>query len=208
MNAELKGPPTLFVQDEISETLSPTGNHPHQEANFTLGHQKPGSEGTAPMPEEVPRTSDTSTSKFERLEVYQQIGQKVIWSIQNGQEKIKLALDPPQLGNIYMEITKDKENIRTTIWADTPGAKGILESNQTQLHKLLRDDGFNLEKFDVFVQEGMGSFQERREKWINQEERFQGGFEEDEGSSSHPLEIATVQTNLSVRGSHYVDCFV
>jgi hypothetical protein len=100
-------------------------------------------------------------------EVYQQIGRKVIWSIQNNAEKIKINLDPPELGNIYMEISREKDSIKAILWADNPTAKVALEACQTQLQKIMQNEGFKLEQFNVFLQENLGSFQERKETPLN-----------------------------------------
>jgi flagellar hook-length control protein FliK len=108
-----------------------------------------------------------SLTESGKEEVYQQIGRKVIWSIHNNAEKVKITLDPPDLGNIYMEIYREKEKIKATLWADNPTAKVALEASQTQLQKIMENQGFKLEQFNVFLHENMGSFQERKETPLN-----------------------------------------
>lgn len=102
------------------------------------------------------------TAEVEPGDVYRQIGEKVVWSLRNNQEKVRIALDPPELGSIYLEISRDKENIQTTLWADNPLTKATLENSQSQIQKIIENEGFQLEKFSVFMQQERGSFAEER----------------------------------------------
>jgi hypothetical protein len=96
--------------------------------------------------------------------VPEQISQKMVWSLGQQEEKIRLSLDPPQLGSIYMEIQRDKEQVRATLWADNPNTKQILESSQLSIQKIIETEGFSLESFDVFVEQDLSAFQESRER--------------------------------------------
>lgn len=115
------------------------------------------------MPEEVPKGQNGFFSKVESFEIYHQVGRKMVWSVQNGEERIKLTLDPPRLGNLYMEVTKEKEMVRATLWAESPVTKELLEAHRTELRRILEEGGFRLERFDVFVQQGADRFMERKE---------------------------------------------
>ena len=147
-------------------------------------------------------------SKTENLDLSQQIAEKVIWSIRNKEEKIRLTLDPPQLGTLFIELRRDKEEIKATLWADNPKTKEILENNQFQLQKTLEADGFKLGKYEVFVQKDMGSFQGNAENPIfhGQRSRKQSlGIEEAE--LAQPLEILPGVIHVA-GGSQYIDRFI
>jgi tetratricopeptide (TPR) repeat protein len=45
------------------------------------------------------------------LEIHEQVGQKVIWSLNQREEKFRLSLEPPHLGSIYMEQERIDEAI-------------------------------------------------------------------------------------------------
>lgn len=171
------------------------------------GH-KAGPELQYRAPEEIPKGQEQLLPKAEPLEIFQQIVKKVVWSINNNEEKIKLTLEPPELGNIYMEIKREEGNIRATLWADNPVTKGILEANQIQFYRILEKGGFHLEKFNVFIQPESGSFQEREENPIEYGRWGRGKYKEEKGSlSQEPFEINPVMS-LPHRGSQYVDLFV
>ena len=163
---------------------------------------------TSGVPGEMKSDQGIPSLKTDPLEIYQQIGKQALWSIKNGEEKIKLALDPPHLGNIYMEINRDKENIKATLWTDNPVTKEILETHQIQLQKILREDGFKLENFNVLVQQDMGSFQQQEEKAVHHGLWRKRGFDEEKSLSPKSLEVPPLVANLSHRGSIYVDLFV
>jgi hypothetical protein len=107
-----------------------------------------GSEGLAP-----------GAARAEILNVPEQVVQRIIWSIRNQEERIKLTLDPPDLGHLYIEISRSKDNIHATLWADNAAAKTALETGQHQIQRIMENEGFKLAKFDVFVQQDLGWFQ-------------------------------------------------
>jgi flagellar hook-length control protein FliK len=104
------------------------------------------------------------TSPPPKTEVYEQISRKMVWSLGQDEEKFRLTLDPPHLGSIYMEIQRDKEQVKATLWAENPNTRQILESNQLSIQKIIEREGFSLESFNVFVEQDLGAFQESRER--------------------------------------------
>ena len=161
------------------------------------------------MPEGVQKGRETFLSQTESLQVYQQIGKKVVWSLRNNEEKIKLTLDPPDLGNIYMEINREKGNIKATLWTDNPATKEILEAHQIQLSRILKDDGFKLEKFDVFLHQDMGSFQDREGRVLQRGPWGRDEFRDNPISAPFEVsEISPALTSRSYQGRKHVDLFV
>ena len=105
----------------------------------------------------------------QKPEVYEQVSQKMLWSFSQNEEKFRLVLNPPHLGSIYMEIQRDKEQVKATLWAENPHTKQVLESNQISIQKIIESEGFSLESFNVFVEQDLGAFQESRERMRNPE---------------------------------------
>ena len=118
---------------------------------------------------EIGRERAPGLGLTQKLEIYEQIGQKLIWSLNNREEQFRLTLDPPQLGSIYMEIQREKEHIKATLWAENPNTKTILEANQLSIQKIIESEGFSLESFSVFIEQNLGSFQESRGERMNSE---------------------------------------
>lgn len=113
---------------------------------------------------EVGSKENMSPWRSAEAEIYKQISQKIIWSIKNDQEQIKVTLEPPHLGNIYLEVTREKENIRAKILAENPLTKELIEHNYWPIQKILEKEGFRLERFDVLSQFDMGFGGEAKEE--------------------------------------------
>jgi hypothetical protein len=169
----------------------------------------------APLVSETPEAAEGTVvlprfniSKMEHLDLIQRIGGKISWSLRNNEEKIRLALEPPQLGNLLIEIHRDKEQVKAILWVDNSATKDILESSQLQLQKILEGDGFKLGKYEVFVQKDMGSFQGNDRDPVSQERGHQGNpLAQPDSTWALPSEMVGGITSTGW-GSRYVDLFV
>jgi len=130
-------------------------------------------------------------------------------SARNGVEKIRLMLDPPQLGHLYMEVTKEKDVVKAALWTESQAARELLEAHRKELYKILEESGFKLEKFDVFVQEEAGRFFEKRQnallKGNREQEDATGG---QEGLPPVPPEIHLASFGSFSRMNRYIDSFI
>jgi len=158
--------------------------------------------------EETVTLQKPQLSKTGHVDLYQQIAEKVIWSIKNNTERIRLRLDPPQMGNLLIELHRDKDEIKATLWADNPKTKEIFENNQFQLQKTLEEHGFKLEKYDVFLQNETGSFQGKGE-----EPGFHGTGRPEKSLPIHEAElnpgIEILPAAIPMVGaSQYIDRFI
>jgi flagellar hook-length control protein FliK len=144
----------------------------------------------------------------ESPEISQQVGERVLWLIRNQGERIRISLDPPELGHLFLEIHRTKENIHTTLYTDNPVTKVTLEAGQREIQRIIESEGFKMERFDVLVQQDLSRFQERRD----------GSFHSDSwGSlvpgkieaplSSEPDSFSPVPRRVH-SGSQYLDLFV
>jgi len=161
LNDEFTGFGSPASEKNGAKAVAGGENHPAKDPfglNELFGSLKPST-----VAEENGIQQKPPLSKTEHPGLYQQIAEKVIWSIRNNQEKIRLTLEPPQLGNLFIELHRNKEEIKATLWADNSKTKEILENNQFQLQKALEGHGFKLEQYEVFVQQDMGSFPGKEE---------------------------------------------
>ncbi len=191
------------------ESLPPPGQKENKQGLESLALSEPPGHPSSNSINRQTANGPPSSPRTETPEVHEQIGRQLLWSLRNNEEKIRLVLEPPELGNIYMEVKREKDLVKATLWTDNPATKEILESHQVQLQKLLKADGFALEKFDVFLQQGTGWFRERREKPVDHGPWSQGE-PEDEGTSLGPAsaEVSAIEANRFSRGGQYVDLFI
>ncbi len=146
--------------------------------------------------------------RVESPEIHQQVGERVLWLIRNQGERIRISLDPPELGHLFLEIHRTKENIQTTLYTDNPVTKVTLEAGQREIQRIIESEGFKMERFDVLVQQDLSRFQERRD----------GPFHSDSWDSLVPGKIeAPVSSEPDSfspgprrvhSGSQYLDFFV
>jgi flagellar hook-length control protein FliK len=98
----------------------------------------------------------------ETTPLYKQLSRRLVWSLNRGEEKIQIALDPPHLGTIFLELHRNRQTLEAQVWTDNSATKGLLDGQQAQLHKALEQEGFRLDRFQVVVQPDLKSFQEER----------------------------------------------
>ena len=146
--------------------------------------------------------------RLESQGIYQQVGERVLWLIRNQEERIRMSLDPPELGHLFLEIHRTKENIQTTLYTDNPVTKVTLESSQHEIQRIIESEGFKMEKFDVLVQQDLSRFQERKDSPFLPDPRssFVSGNIEAPASSA-PDSFSSVPRRMH-SGSHYLDLFV
>jgi len=144
--------------------------------------------------------------RTESFEIHRQVGRVLSWSAQAGEEKIHMRLDPPQLGELYIKVTKEREVLKATLWAENPTAKELLEIHREELRKVLEAEGFKLDKFEVFVQQETDRFVERRDASFLKGKRREDLFYE--GPASHPSDPSPLSSSGALRLSgwgHYID---
>lgn len=146
--------------------------------------------------------------RLESQGIYQQVGERVLWLIRNQEERIRMSLDPPELGHLFLEIHRTKENIQTTLYTDNPVTKVTLESSQREIQRIIESEGFKMERFDVLVQQDLSRFQDRRDSPFLPDSRsslVSGNMEAP--VSSAPDSFSPVPRRMHP-GSQYLDLFV
>lgn len=157
---------------------------------------------------EVTESYSPTSPKIEPQTVSQQVSQTAIWLIRNNEESVRITLDPPQLGHIYMVIDRSKEDIKATLWTDNPATKATLETNQPQIQKIIESEGFKLEKFDVFVQQEKGGFQGGKDDPMNPDPQSRSSPSEIRAPLSGSPDPLPALTRAVHPASKYLDLFV
>lgn len=117
---------------------------------------------------------------FYYKEIYQQIGKQVFWCLKNDREKVKLILNPPELGQIQIEVKNSQKNVEIQLWADNADTKQLLELNRDFLTNILTQDGFKLERLIIYFHQNMTHFQDRNDQSVFKEKDFRGDSQEDD----------------------------
>ena len=197
------------------ETLKPSGQLDATGPHGVLPSQGPeGLPDPSPMagrredlPSESPRL-DTADIP-EDAKIYQHISKGMVRSFTRHGEKIELALEPPELGSLFIEVKRENGSLKAILWTDNPETKSMLENNQTHLHKLLKEDGLALEKFDVVFHQDTKSFHERERAPGSHQGRGEKKSKEDGISAlSDPLELRGPSTRAARSGEYSLDLIV
>lgn len=195
----------FFEENGDSSSLNMKEHKPKEFLfNHSIGSPKP-----IPSPfKEIENPPHPLPFKMDPFEIYQQISKQIIWSLKNNGERIQMVLDPPQLGSLLLEIDREKGNLRTTIWAENIVTKEILEHHQIQLEKILRGEGFKLEKFEVLLQQDMGTLHHRDDTFGDRRQPQEGHKGESLYSPLSSIDTLSTERILFPQGSQYVDLFV
>lgn len=63
--------------------------------------------------------------------------------------EITVRLDPPELGMVRVRVVTQGENVKITLHSDSPEARQVLQQRHDDVKTILRNEGFNLDGFDV-----------------------------------------------------------
>lgn len=63
--------------------------------------------------------------------------------------ELTVRLDPPELGAVRVRVFTQGDNVRVTLHADSPEARTVLQQRHDDVRDVLRNEGFNLDGFDV-----------------------------------------------------------
>lgn len=198
-----------FILDEFEGVRRISEGEIAFDQNGHSGNIRPENSERLVIQDETELGLPSSQTKIEPSEVYQQIGKQIIANLKNNEERIRLTLDPPELGCIHVEIKNEQKKVELFFWADRAVTKDLLESNRVLLVEILRKDGFRLERLEIFFHPEEGSFQNERETQIGQNRKF---FKETRKAgkyqSEKSIEISPVIPKYFLSGTNYIDLIV
>lgn len=87
---------------------------------------------------------------FERS-VVDQIVSKASLVNRNGQQEMRIQLDPPSLGTVKIQVSVNGNKVNTSMVADNSIARDIIERNMGQLRNSFSDQGFKVDQMSVNV---------------------------------------------------------
>jgi hypothetical protein len=157
---------------------------------------------------EIKQASAALSERPDPQAVFQQVGQRILWLVRKNEERIRITLDPPELGQVFLEIDRHKEHIKTILWTDNPATKANLETSQGEIQRIIESEGFKLEKFDVFVQQDPGWFQGRKENPRKPDFWEARMLAEEKGSSANSTESIPGRTPAPHLASRYLNLLV
>ncbi len=91
----------------------------------------------------------------ERIELARSIGRQIarnaVVSVRNGQTHVLLQLRPPSLGTVRMHLTTENQTVSARMVVENEVVRQAVEQHVQHLRSVLRNEGFNLDRFEVSV---------------------------------------------------------
>lgn len=81
-------------------------------------------------------------------------------SLNNGFGRVRITLDPPNLGTVNLEIVIRKERVEVVMTADNAGVQQALQSRAEDIRTALQRQDLKIETFQVLLQENTANHQQ------------------------------------------------
>ena len=116
-----------------------------------------------------------------------QIVQKAVLSLHNGQHEVQLELKPDFLGHIRMQIVSEGQHVAIKMVAEFPFVKDMLENNLHQLKADLQAQGLDIDELEVSVAHDSHAGNEPdKNTEAARLQAVKNGTDSDDGSSEEP----------------------
>jgi len=133
-----------------------------------------------------------------------QIVQKAVLSLHNGQHEVQIDLKPDFLGHIRMQIVSEGHQVAIKIVAEFPFVKDMLENNLHQLKAELQTQGLDIDELEVSV--AHDSHKEGDAHQTDKTAKVQAagnGTDIDDGSSEEPGQSQSIGGTMTETAIDY-----
>ncbi len=77
------------------------------------------------------------------------VERQVLAALRQGRDEVRVALYPPQLGQVVIRLALDGQKVRVSMRAANGDAEDVLQAGEARLRDALGQEGFELSGFDV-----------------------------------------------------------
>jgi flagellar hook-length control protein FliK len=131
-----------------------------------------------------------------KTQTLDQIVQKAVIHLKNGQHEARIDLKPDYLGHVRMQVITENHQVTVKILTEFSFVKDLIENNAHQLKADMQQQGLNVDKLEVSVSNGRddrADSQGRGER-LNRRRQFSG-----HGDAGHLEEDVRMQTGPTRR---------
>jgi len=132
-----------------------------------------------PLEKEVVAIRDSASGGAPRqsaktipLHVLNQVGRQIGLSLRRGENQFKLQLKPPHLGSVQLEMVMKDNILKVAIVAEHQSVKDLLLSHVHELREALVEQGVELHKVDVEINQNFSQSLNNSEKGFNQRQAW------------------------------------
>lgn len=174
------------------ESVEPTGQRPEREISpETLEPRLAAAQADQLAGGSVAGEKSEASPELVR-QVAHQVARAVRGGLNRGEERVRLRLSPPELGEVRLDLKLHGANLKVILVAETQMAREALQASIPELRISLAEQGLRLEEFGVFVrQDGAEGFaflgreqagQQQAEAQAEPGPQVQGGAEPEAGA--------------------------
>lgn len=149
----------LIEQSQSGQEMSNQNQQDSSQTDAKTTQQTESAQNSAQSAQSTKFTIQ-SQSGGERMQLIQSVMKRIRLMHLNGKSEIKMALNPKELGNMFMKMSSQDGQMNLQLFTDNHAAKAALESSMGQLKQMLQEQGFNLNHVSVEVSPehpGMGN---------------------------------------------------
>ena len=162
-------------QDASSASAAKTGSDFDQSAkvnDLVSSSQRPVvGDGNTPVSAE----NFDSRPSAPKAEVLNQIVDRAVFKLRNGQSEVRIVLKPDFLGPVRLQIVTESHQVSLRILTESPAVKEIIEGSLGQLKNELQTQGLKVDDIDVSVAKDFNGY-DRRSNTAAQGEHGRRGF--------------------------------
>lgn len=96
--------------------------------------------------------------------VVHQVGRRLGMAVKRGENHVRLQLKPPHLGSIQLDLAMKGNEVRIAMVAENQYVKDVMVSHVNELREALLEQGVELQKIDVEINQNFGHSMANAEK--------------------------------------------
>jgi len=98
----------------------------------------------------APPGEQAASDTFSRAMV-EQVSGGTIELFRNGGGRVRLSINPPELGGIDLDLIVDRNGVKLILTSESGEVRNVMQANMDQLRSSLHDQGMN--RFDIQIQD-------------------------------------------------------
>jgi flagellar hook-length control protein FliK len=193
-------------QESSGVTIAKSGTESEQKiADMFLAPQRAvngAGEATA-----ITETGETQHPKDLRADTLNQIVDKAVFRLRNGQSEVRIDLKPDSLGHVRLQIVAENHQVTLRITAESHAAKNLIDSGIGQLKADLQAQGLRVDELEVSVANEFNDFN-RHSAFSDRAARARRLPPIDRQTFQETVPAAALKPAMGNQSATGVDCFV
>jgi len=97
-----------------------------------------------------PNINTISTKSPEKLDIYEQLTDKIKVALKGDVQEVKVRLKPDYLGDVLIKVISEKGKLKAELFVDNSQIRSILKAHAQEFRNYIRDQGYNFTEINVY----------------------------------------------------------